>query len=81
MQRGIERSANDVDAGILFNQNADGFTGIDMENKISKLLDLNIDLIDMQKSGSFLRYQIYKYEKTVCKNKTDLTFLQGRFFS
>lgn len=71
---GHERSGSDVDLGILFNQNVDGFTRIDLENKISKLLNFNVDLVDLQKSGPFLRHQIYKYGKSIYQDGTDFPF-------
>jgi len=71
---GHERSRSDVDLGVLFNRDLDGFTRINFETEISNLLNKDVDLVDMRKSGPFLRHQIYKYGKSVYQDGTDLPF-------
>jgi len=71
---GHERSRSDVDLGVLFNRDVDGFTRINFETEISNLLNKDVDLVDMRKSGPFLRHQIYKYGKTVYQDGTDFPF-------
>ena len=72
---GHERKKSDVDLGILFNEDVDGFTRIDMETEISNLLGKDVDLVDMKKSGPFLRHQIYKYGRLIYKDESDFPFL------
>lgn len=73
---GHERSRSDVDLGVLFNRDVDGFTRINLETEISNLLKKDVDLIDMRKSSPFLRHQIYKYGKTIYQDQdgTDFPF-------
>lgn len=71
---GHERSRSDVDLGVLFHRDIDGFTRVDLETEISKLLNKEVDLIDMKKSGPFLRHQIYKYGKAIYQDGTDFPF-------
>ena len=71
---GHARTRSDVDLGVLFNRDVDGFTRINFETEISNLLNKDVDLVDMKKSGPFLRHQIYKYGKTVYQDGTDFPF-------
>lgn len=71
---GHERSRSDVDLGVLFNRDVDGFTKVNLETEISKLLKKEVDLVDMRKSSPFLRHQIYKYSKAVYQDGTDFPF-------
>lgn len=72
---GYERSKSDIDLGLLFNEDVDGFTRINMETEISNLLKKDVDLVDMKRSGPFLRHQIYKYGKLIYHDETDYPFL------
>jgi len=72
---GSERSRSDVDLGVLFNRDVDGLKRIDLETKISNLLKKEVDLIDMKKSGPFLRHQIYKCGQKIYQDGTDFPFL------
>ena len=74
-ESGHERKKSDVDLGILFNEDVDGFTRIDIETEISNLLKKEVDLIDMKRSSPFLRHQIYKYGRLIYKDKSDFPFL------
>jgi len=69
-----ERPRSDVDLGALFNRDVDGFTRVNLETEISKLLNKDVDLVDMRKSGPFLRHQIYKYGKAIYQDGTDFPF-------
>ena len=71
---GHPRSKSDVDLGILFNKDVDGFTRINIETEISNLLKKDIDLIDMRKSSPFLRHQIYKYGTFIYHDGSDFPF-------
>ena len=70
---GRQRKRSDLDLGILFHREIDGFARIDMETELSNLLLKDVDLIDMRKSGPFLRHQIYKHGKQIYKDDTDFT--------
>jgi len=72
---GHERSRSDVDLGVLFNRDLDGFERVNLETEISNLLKKEVDLIDMKKSSPFLCHQIYKHGKTIYQDGTDLMFL------
>lgn len=52
---------SDVDLGILFYNDIDGFERIDMETELSNLIEMDVDLIDMKKANPLLRHQVYKY--------------------
>jgi predicted nucleotidyltransferase len=71
---GHERSKSDVDLGVLFNREVDGFTRINLETELSNLLQKDVDLVDMRKSGPFLRHQIYKHGKSIYRDGTDFSF-------
>lgn len=71
---GHPRSKSDVDLGVLFSKNVNGFTRIDMETGISNLLKKEVDLIDMKKSNPFLRHQIYKHGKLIYHDGSDFPF-------
>ncbi len=72
---GHERSRSDVDLGVLFNRDVDGFKRIELETEISNLQKKEVDLIDMRRSGPFLRHQIYKYGKMIYQDGIDFPFL------
>jgi uncharacterized protein len=71
---GHPRSKSDVDLGVLFSKDVDGFARINMETEISNMLKKNVDLIDMKKSSSSLRHQIYKYGKLIYHDGSDFPF-------
>jgi len=71
---GHPRSKSDIDLGILFNKDVNGFTRINMETEISNLLKKDVDLIDMRKSSPFLRHQIYKHGKFIYHDGSDFPF-------
>ncbi len=71
---GYQRSKSDIDLGIVFLNNVDGFTRINMETELSNLLKKDVDLIDMKKSSPFLRHQIYKYGKLIYHDGSDFPF-------
>jgi len=71
---GHPRSKSDIDLGILFVKDVDGFTRINMETEISNLLKKDVDLIDMRKSSPFLCHQIYKYGKFIYHDGSDFPF-------
>ncbi|MBU0985757.1 MAG: nucleotidyltransferase domain-containing protein [Proteobacteria bacterium] len=71
---GHERSRSDIDLGVLFNGDVDGFTRIKLETEISNLLRKEIDFVDMRRSSPFLRHQIYKYGKSIYLDGTDFPF-------
>ena len=72
---GHERSKSDIDLGVLFNEDVDGFTRINMETEISNQLERDVDLVDMKKSSPFLRHQIYKYGKPIYYDGSNLPFM------
>jgi len=72
---GYERSKSDIDLGVLFNEDLDGFKRIDLETEISNLLKNDVDLVDMKKSSPFLRHQIYKYGKPLYHDGSDFSFI------
>jgi hypothetical protein len=72
---GRERSSSDIDLGVLFNEDIDGFARIDMETEISNILCKDVDLIDMKRSGPFLRHQIYKYGKPIYHDESDYAYI------
>ena len=71
---GLQRKRSDLDLGVLFNKEMDGFKRIDLETQLSNLLNIDVDLIDMGKSSSFLRHQIYKHGKMIYLDGTDFPF-------
>jgi len=71
---GHPKSKSDIDLGILFNKDVNGFTRINMETEISNLLKKDVDLIDMRKSSPFLRHQIYKHGKFIYHDGSDFPF-------
>jgi predicted nucleotidyltransferase len=71
---GHQRKRSDLDLGVLFNRDIDGFRRIDLETELSNLLGKDVDLIDMGKSGPFLRHQIYKHGKMIYLDGTDFPF-------
>ena len=71
---GHPRSKSDIDLGILFLKDVDGFTRINLETEISNLLKKDVDFIDMKKSSPFLRHQIYKYGKFIYHDGSDFPF-------
>lgn len=71
---GHERSRSDIDLGVLFNEDVDGFARIEMETEISNILKKDVDLIDMKRSGPFLRHQIYKHGKPVYHDESDFAY-------
>jgi predicted nucleotidyltransferase len=68
---GRQRSKSDIDLGILFLNDVDGFTRVNLETEISNLLSKDVDLIDMKRSGPILRHQIYKYGKLIYHDGSD----------
>ena len=72
---GHERSRSDIDLGVLFNEDVDGFKRINMETEISNRLKKDVDLIDMKKSSLFLRHQIYKHGKVLYHDGSDFSFI------
>ncbi|MEA3361221.1 MAG: nucleotidyltransferase domain-containing protein [Thermodesulfobacteriota bacterium] len=72
---GHARSRSDVDLGVLFTIDVDGFKRINIETQISNLLKKDVDLIDMRKSGPFLRHQIYKHGIVIFQDGSDYPFL------
>jgi predicted nucleotidyltransferase len=70
---GRDRSRSDIDLGVLFNDDVDGFTRINMETEISNRLKKDVDLIDMKKSSPFLRHQIYKHGKILYHDGSDFS--------
>ncbi len=71
---GRQRKRSDLDLGVLFNKDIDGFKRVDLETELSNLLGKDVDLIDMGKSGPFLRHQVYKYGKKIYLDGTDFPF-------
>ena len=71
---GHSRPKSDIDLGILFVEDVDGFARVNMETEVSNLLSRDVDLIDMRKSSSFLRHQIYKYGKALYHDGGDFPF-------
>jgi len=71
---GHSRPKSDIDLGILFVEDVDGFARVNMETEVSNLLSKDVDLIDMRKSSPFLRHQIYKYGKTIYQSEDDFPF-------
>jgi predicted nucleotidyltransferase len=57
---GYARSKSDIDLGIFFHKDMDGFTRITIETEISNLLKKDVDPIDIRESSPFLRHQIYQ---------------------
>ncbi|MBI9083939.1 MAG: nucleotidyltransferase domain-containing protein [Desulfobacterales bacterium] len=72
---GHQRKRSDLDLGVLFHKEIDGFARIDLETELSNLLKKDVDLIDMRRSGPFLRHQIYKYGKLIYQDDTEFPFL------
>ena len=70
-----ERSKSDIDLGVLFNDDVDGFTRINMETEISNQLKKDVDLVDMKKSSPFLRHQIYKHGKVLYHDGSAFPFI------
>ena len=71
---GHPRLRSDIDLGILFINDVDGFKRINVETEISNLLNKDVDLIDMRKSSPFLRHQIYKYGQVIYHDGSDFPF-------
>jgi predicted nucleotidyltransferase len=71
---GHPRSKSDIDLGILFIKDVDGFTRVNRETEISNLLNKDVDLIDMRKSSPLLRHQIYKYGVMIYHDGSDSPF-------
>ena len=71
---GHQRSRSDIDLGILFSKNVEGFMRINLETEISNLLRKDVDLIDMEKSSPILRHQIHKYGKLIYDDGSDFPF-------
>lgn len=72
---GHERTRSDIDLGALFKEGVDGFERIDMETQISNILKKDVDLVDMKRSGPFLRHQIFKNGKQIYHDGSDFPFL------
>ena len=72
---GKERLKSDIDLGVLFDGEVDGFERIDLETEISNLLKKDVDLVDMKRSGPFLRHQIYKYGRAIYHDETDFAYI------
>jgi predicted nucleotidyltransferase len=72
---GHERSKSDIDLGVLFNQDVDGFARINMETEISNILAKDVDLVDMKRSGPFLRHQIYKHGRLIYHDESDYAYI------
>ncbi|MCP4668879.1 MAG: nucleotidyltransferase domain-containing protein [Deltaproteobacteria bacterium] len=72
---GHEKSRSDIDLGVLFNEDVDGFTRIHMETALSNHLKKDVDLVDMGKSSPFLRHQIYKSGKLLYRDGSDFSFI------
>ncbi len=72
---GYERSKSDIDLGVLFHEDVNGFKRIDLETEISNLLKKDVDLVDMKKSSPFLRHQVYKYGKPLYHDGSDFPFI------
>ena len=53
---GHPKAKSDIDLGVLFFEDVDGFARINMETELSNLLRRDVDLIDMRKSSPFLRH-------------------------
>jgi predicted nucleotidyltransferase len=70
-----DRPKSDIDLGVLFSDDVDGFTRIDMETEISNKLKKNVDLVDIKKSSPFLRHQIYKCGKGLYHDNSDFSFI------
>ena len=70
-----ERSKSDIDLGVIFTEDVDGFTRINMETEISNRLKKDVDLVDMKKSSPFLQHQIYKYGKLIYHDGSDFPFI------
>jgi len=71
---GHQRSKSDIDLGILFIEDVDGFTRINLETEISNLLNKDVDLIDMKRSSPVLRHQIYKHGRLIYYDGSDFPF-------
>ena len=72
---GYEKSKSDIDLGVLFNEDVDGFKRIDLETEISNLLKKNVDFVDMKKSSPFVCHQIYKHGKPLYHDGSDFPFI------
>ena len=71
---GHPRPKSDIDLGVLFVGDVDGFARVDMETELSNLLSKDVDLIDMRKSSPVLRHQIYKYGELLYHSEKDFPF-------
>ena len=71
---GHPRAKSDIDLGVLFLEDVDGFLRVNMETELSNLLRRDVDLIDMRKSSPFLRHQIYKYGRNIYHGRGDFPF-------
>src|SRR4030042_1846750 len=72
---GHERSRSDIDLGVLFNRDVDGFARIDMETELSNLLKKDVDLVDMKRSGPSMRHQIHKNGKLIYHDESDYAYI------
>lgn len=70
-----DRPKSDIDLGVLFSDDVDGFTRINMETELSNRLKKNVDLVDIKKSSPFLRHQIYKCGKGLYHDRSDFSFI------
>jgi predicted nucleotidyltransferase len=71
---GHARPGSDIDLGVLFYEDLDCFARVNMETELSNLLFKDVDLIDMKKSSTVLRHQIYKYGKLLYHSDEDFPF-------
>jgi|TARA_B100000315_G_scaffold118429_1_gene108533 predicted nucleotidyltransferase len=69
--KGKTKKNSDVDLGILFSKETDGFKRIEMETDLSNLLKKDVDLVDMKKASPLLRHQIYKYGAEIYSKESD----------
>lgn len=72
---GHERSGSDIDLGVLFNEAIDGFKRVDLETELSNILKKDVDLVDMRRSGPFLRHQVHKYGKLIYHDESDYAYI------
>ncbi len=70
-----DRPKSDIDLGVLFSDDVDGFTRINLETEISNKLKKDVDFVDIKKSSPFLRHQIYKCGKALYHDTSDFSFI------